>query len=140
MSKVANMAFILLGITLLLQLAGIPTGLGWLFNYIGLTSNSTGLIGFSGSLSPIWIALLVIFGAASATGILIGYFTKSAFEWSVLALYAIPIAILFVSTFVSISNYAAGMDDWIRNIVITIYGLLGFGFLWGLLDWVFGRE
>jgi len=140
MSKVSNMLFLMLGITALLQLAGIPTGLAWLFDYVGLTSTSNGFTGFTGNLSAFWIAILVIFGAASATGIIIGYFTKSSFEWAVLSLYAIPIAIIFISTFVSIINYAAGMDDWIRNAVILIYGLLGIGFLWGLLEWTFGRE
>jgi hypothetical protein len=140
MSKLASMSMLLLGVTVLLQLAGIPTGLSPLFSYAGFEMNDSGLTGFSGGLSDYAIAIIAVFGAAGAAGIVIGYFTKSSLEWALLSLYATGIALMFISTFVSIINYAAGMDDWIRNAVILIYGLFGAGFIWGVMDWVFGRE
>ena len=143
MSKLANTSILLLGVTLLLQLAGIPTGLQSLFNLVGLNIGSSGLTGFSGQSSTFAQGIIGVgglFALAGAAGIIGGLLTRCSFEWAVLAAYASGIVIIFIATFVSIINYAASMDGWIRNSVIFVYGLLGVAFIWGVMDWVFNRE
>lgn len=135
MSKVWNMILVLTGVTLLMKIAGIPTGLDWLFDFLGLTSS-----GFTGSQSGLWIKIGLLLAASVGVAVVVGFFTKASFEWMIVAPFATGTAYIFISTFVSIINYASNFDSWISYTMISIYGILGIGFMWGLLEWVFNRQ
>ena len=139
MSKVWNMILIMTGLTLLLKFAGIPTGLDSFFTFLGLQT-ANGTLAFTGDQSALWIKIGLVLASSIGTAVVIGYFTKASFEWVIVAPFAAATGILFVSTFVSIVNYANNFETWVKYPIFMIFSIIGIGFLWGLLEWVFNRQ
>ena len=136
MSKVWNMMILIVGTTLLLKLAGLPIGLDWLFTWVGFNTNTA----FWASNSAFWIVIAAFFASATAAGIIIGFFTKASMEWAILAPFASATMITFAGVFVAIVNYANTMDSWVAYLVLALYGIMGLGFVFALVEWVFNRS
>lgn len=131
MAKVWTYITVMLGMTFLLKLAGIPTGLDWLFNYFGFGSgeainNSTFYIRLGASLAVIGVATLV----ATAFG-------RTAPEYVIKAPFVVANILIFIATFVSITNYMSNFSSWLYWPIFMIMFVFGVGFLWAAYSSVF---
>ncbi|UCD20936.1 MAG: hypothetical protein JSW08_00090 [archaeon] len=112
------------GLVLLLQLAGIPTGANTILSWIGIDTSASGI-----SLSSFLLTIGAIFALGTGAGIAISYFTKSPSEsWVVATGLAPSVLTLVVLTFVSIINYTKEMGYvYYLTYLIFVPLIAGFG-------------
>lgn len=134
MSKFWGYMISLVGLALLLKLGGFGTGFDSILSFIGLLPDGAAL-----STSQFLVAISTLFLASAGSAILIGFFTRNAFEYVVLSTFAVFNLLVFLAPFVTILNIANGFGSPWSYIVLVIFGLYGFGFLLSMLEWVFNR-
>lgn len=137
MAKLWTYLTIMIGITALLTLAGIDTGLGWFLNIVGMGSGSA-----SFSTSSLLIAIGLVLasaGVVGAGGIFLGFFTMIPFEYVFLAPFATGTLIAFIGVFTAVINYANGFPGWIYYPIWIIFGVLAIGYAMAAIEWVFNR-
>jgi hypothetical protein len=132
MADLHKYIFILVGLSILLTLAGFQTAMGAAFNAVYSSPGS-----FSSGMIAVVIAILGI--AATASAIIIGYFTKSSSESIMIVSYASFILVFaydWINLFsYSISNYPGYISAIIGLITIPI----AFGFVHAVITWWAGR-
>lgn len=133
MTKVWTLTVTIIGLLVLLNLAGIPTGGGDIINFVGLGQSNQFV------LSGLVIELGVIIGlVGGVSGIILGFFTKNSFDYVFLAAFEGTL-IYLAGAFVSIINYAQGFDSWIANLVYIILGILYVSYILAILEFTFNR-
>lgn len=134
MSKVWTFVTITVGLTLLMKLAGIPTGLDWMLSFLGLTDGATA------NNSTFFLAIATLLSISTGVSIVIGIFGRAAPEYAILAPFAVANLLVFASTFVSIISYTSSFENWIRYPIFLIFGVLTVGFVLAVIEWTFGRN
>jgi len=134
MGKIYTYTIILVGLVLFLKIAGIPTGVDDFLSRIGF-GDVTDIRG-----SQFVIALVALFSVSVGGAIIIGFFGRTAPEYTFLAVFATANMILFISTIASIINHMPSTDAWIYYPIFLILGAYGIGFVIALIEWVYGRE
>lgn len=134
MAKLWTYVTLMVGLTFLLKIAGIPTGVDWFLSFIGY---SDGLIANN---STFYIAIVVLFAFSVGASIVIGAFGRTAPEYSLLAPFATANFIVFVGTFISIANYMSNFGTWLHYPILAIMLVFGVGFLITTISYVFGRD
>ena len=104
MSKVYTYMMISIGLVFLLKFGGIPTGADTLISYLGISGDASRI-----NLSTFFIAIAGLFTIGAATGIAVGFLTKSPTETYLVSGICLGIFTIITSTFVSVINYTKGM-------------------------------
>jgi len=136
--KFYNYVFLIIGLSLLMEWAGIPVATN-ILTYVGLNSTS-----FNITSAGIYLAILtgsgILIGLGSA--IAIGYITKSSTENYVILPWIIGGALIFFSVFGEIVNQAfnPGYPVWVSYGTLFIMGLLGVGFVISCLEFFRGTD
>lgn len=134
MEKVWTYVMLSVGLALIMNLAGIPTGLDWLLSSVGLSTS-----GSTVNLSTFFIAIVALFTLATGGAFIIGFFGRSAPEYSFLAPFASVSVLIFVTTFISVVNYMQSQQSYFFYPILVIFGVLSVGFIFAIVEWVFGR-
>ena len=144
--KVYNYIVITLGILILMQLAGLPTGaMDKIFDIFGLTFTEEGFTTASFSASDFFNAIFSIEGilAALALGgaVLIGILSRTSPENFIILPFITGTLALFLSGFISIMNYSiANHQIWISSIILMIFAPLTVGFILSLVEFFRGTD
>ena len=122
MSKVYNYIIVSVGLVLLLQYAGLPTGAS-LF-WLGVTNGDISNV----SAGQFYLAIMGLFTLGVGATIVIGYFTKSSSESYIVAPIAGGLFTVITSTLIAITVYTKDMG-WIHYIsnLLFIPLLIGLG-------------
>lgn len=132
--KTWNYVFIMVLIAILFTMAGIPIDAGSL-SLLGISTNNVTLN------NTFYITILAVLAAAAATGIGIGFITKSNSENLIIAPVIAVQAVIFVAILIGILSYSfANYPGWISAIVLLIMGPLTIGFVFGLLEFFRGTD
>lgn len=134
MSKFWGYMISLVGLSLLLKLGGFGTGFDSILSFIGLLPDGAVL-----SNSQFLAAISTLFLASAGSAILIGFFTRNAFEYVILSTFAFFNLLIFIGPFLTILNIANGFGSPWSYIILVIFGVYGFGYIMSLLEWVFNR-
>ena len=134
MAKIFNYTIIILGTLFLLNLAGLTTASGQMFNYL-----------FNDGANPFsslgYIAFAAIFTTGVAAAIIIGSFTKQSTESWVVA----PVAgVLFswaITDMYSVITLASGIgSSWVANLIKLIMWPLIAGYFIAIVQWWRGND
>lgn len=135
MGKVWTYITITIGLTFILKLGGIPTGIDWILTLVGFNTTGTAV-----NNSLFYAAIIALFAVSTGASIVIGAFGRSAPEYALLAPFASANLVVFLSTFVAVINYTSSFENWFRYPILVVFGVLAVGFIFALVEWVFGRE
>ena len=125
---------IVAGLTIIFQLAGIPTGSQLILEKAGvdLLSNPE-----SFSLSNLIATITLVFSAVAVTGIIVGFFAQSSPIPFILAGGYTALLLSFVADSISIINYAFGTyEAWIGWIVLMILLPVSIGYAHSIVTWL----
>lgn len=123
---------IIAGLTVVFNLAGLPTGIGLLMERAGvdITNNPENI-----TLSNLAITIGAILAAAGGVGIVAGLFGRSPSESFFMTTYA-ALLVSFVADIVVISNYAfATYDNWVGYVLLLILLPVGVGYMHSVVSW-----
>lgn len=145
MAKVFTYLIVMVGILLLLNMAGMPTAESKLLNAIGLNMTTTGVdsSGVTQTGSPIIVAVLTIWSLFAVAAFLPGIIVdKSNLESAVVSGFCVSVMGWGVADMISIitsaSNY--GLDSFVTNIAILIFIPLLVGFVFALISYWRGSD
>ncbi len=135
--KVFNYIILIVGMISLLEIAGIPTGVSNILNFVGINIGvSSTTIG-----SGFYLAVLAIMSAAIVVGVGVGFITKSPSENYVILPLIVGSLFFFGGAFTSIINWAfANTPVWTSTIVSLILGLLSVGYIVSLVEFFRGTD
>lgn len=134
--KVYNYVVTAIGIMLLLEMAGIQTGMSAILNVFGLGTNSANI-----QESLFYSQIGIILSVTTVASIAISFFTRSSPENYILRPLVTGILVLFVATFANIMNYAlANYPAWIYSIVLLIFAPITIGYILALFEWFRGTD
>lgn len=137
MKIIWNYVFILTGLAIFLQLAGVQiAGLSQLFGILGITANSSGIT-YSNT-STILTVVLGILATATIVGAILGFFTRASPENYVVVPFGSLVIVFYIAFVYSIISYAGTGTFGI--IVGAILIPLTIGLIYGLLDWFRGGD
>lgn len=138
--KLGGWAVMLTVMLIIINLAGLPTGIsGEILSKIGLSINGES-ISSNVEGSYLWLYLLGIIGGAVVAGISIGAITKSYDVSIILAPAIVLLGGIWIGSFPAVINYVNGLGIWwMSAITIIIFGGLSVGFAFSCLDYFAGR-
>lgn len=133
--RIYNYLVIILGLILILNLAGIETTSNRILTEFGVMDGSSGI-----TLSEFFFSVEGILSVIAATGtIVIGLYFKSSPESFLLIGYATTI-LWFVADLVSIITYAnANYAGWVASVIGLILSPLAMGYIHSVLSWWGGK-
>lgn len=136
MGKLWTFITLNIGLMILLQAAGIAGFFGLAYSFFGLTDSTTI------NTSQFVTAVIALFGLSTASSVIIGFFGRTSPEFAFLAPFAAANLIVFIGTFVGIIKYAGenNFASWIAFPIYAVFSVLLIGFIFSLVDWVFGRD
>jgi hypothetical protein len=111
-----------------LKFAGIPSGADALITWVGLAGDISNI-----SFGAFFIATLALFSVGVASGIAIGFITKSPTESYIIAPICAGIFVIIVSTFVSILTYTQSMG-YVYYISMILFAPLLVGFFIAIIE------
>jgi hypothetical protein len=132
MANIYKYLVLIAGMTIIFNLAGLPTGAGLLMEKAGidLINNPENI-----SLSNLQLIIIGVFAAASVGGIVVGFITKTSPTNFLIVGYA-TLLLSFVADMIIIVNYSfANYEAWIGWIVLTIMLPLSIGYGHAIMDW-----
>src|SRR3990167_7692001 len=138
--KLWNYVFLSVTIAIVLEMAGIPTGLSGIFDLIGFS--------FEGGASEmtdaqIWTSILgsagILIALVGTLGFVIaGLITRAIPENYILLPFLTGTLIMFIQTFVAVINEvkgAVGASDWVYAVVAIIFVPITIGFVVASAEW-----
>ena len=136
--KVYNYSFLMIGMVLLFEMAGVETGASSLLDILGIGTNT-----FTLTTSTFRNAILgsagILIGIGA--GILIGTMTRSSPENFIILPFIIGTLGLFIQSFGSILVWIVGQDfGWIKSILILILAPLTVMYLFSLVEFFRGTD
>ena len=135
MSKVFTYAILSVGMMLIMNLMGIPTGVTTILSWIGLANPNQAI-----DTSLFFTAILGVFAATAITGIIIGTFTNASPESYLVAPLAAGL-IVFVGTFTEIINTSAARgQDWAYYATLVILAPVAIGYGISLISYWRGTD
>jgi hypothetical protein len=136
--KAFNYSIMILGMLLFLEFAGIKVGTN-ILSLVGIGTDSFGL-----SLSNFYTFLLgsggiLILGLGG--GIIVGVITRSSPENFIILPFITGVLAIFIQGIAGIINYSlANYSGWISGIMILVLGVLGFGYIFSLVEFFRGTD
>lgn len=134
MPKLWTYIIIGLGLTLMMHFAGLHTGADSILTFMGIDDNG------NVSNSAFYVALGALFISVVATGIAATFFGGTVPNYVALAPFAALNIIFLIGTYGSIITFTAGFDSWIKYPMFMLFAILSVGYLFALLEWVFGMD
>lgn len=135
--KVFNYVILIIGLIAIFEMAGIPTGVAAILNFVGIDLGT----GVTTTISPFYIAVLAILSAAIVTGIAVGFITKSPSENYVIVPLIIGSLVFFGGSFASIINFSrANHAQWVSYIITLVLGILSVGYIISLVEFFRGTD
>ena len=143
MARIYTYITIMMGLSILLAMAGIYTGSTVLLNSIGLKVGAAGVSTLAdvkiGLIFSSLSAVLVLGGIAT---IIIGFYTKSSSESVQFAGFTITL-LGFIADLIGIVNYAittSGSSSWISALIVLIYAPLIVGYIVSMVSFWRGND
>jgi len=121
------------GLALLMNLAGIPTGSDFILTETGLLDNSVNNSSFYSEI------LTILLGIGLGT-IIIGLFGRVSPEYLIKASVATSTGLLFISVYTGIIMYMNSFEKWLYYPILALLGVLAVGYMWSLIEWVLGGD
>ena len=122
--KMWNYAFIMVGMSLLLEIAGLTSGGGILATFgFSITAGKIAWVSFDAS--TFYTAVGVILSVSIAGGVIIGFLTKSSSENYIILPFIVGTLYSFLGVFYSILGFAMdlpGGSQWITAIIVLLLG------------------
>lgn len=136
MSKVFTYAILSVGMMLIMNIMGIPTGVTTILSWVGL-ANPTQAI----DTSLFFTAIIAVFAATAITGIIIGTLTRSSPESYIIAPLVSGL-VVFVGTFTSVINYASAStgNDWASKVILVLLAPVAIGYGISLISYWRGAD
>jgi len=136
MSKVFTYAILSVGMMLIMNIMGIPTGVTTILSWVGLADPSQSI-----DTSLFFTAIIAVFTATAVTGIIIGTLTRSSPESYIIAPLVAGL-VVFVGTFTSIINYSKASTgaDWAYYVVLVILAPVAIGYGISLISYWRGAD
>lgn len=136
MSKVFTYAMLSVGMMLILNIMGIPTGVTTILSWVGL-ANPTQAI----DTSLFFGAIATVFAVSTVTGIVVGLFTRASPE-SYIASALCGGLLVFLGTFTAIINYASASSgtNWEYYVVLVILAPVAIGYGISLISYWRGAD
>lgn len=133
---------VILGISVLLGFSGMQTNTSGLVSSFNIYNQSSGTMQLNEfTNSSLWITLIAILIGATATSIIIGFFTGTTPENLLTATVATILATLAASDIIFVSNTIMGLSPtWIDMIVFTIMALTLVSLYIGLFEFWKGGD
>lgn len=126
---------IITGLMALFAIAGIPTPTSYVLNTLNILNieNITN--------TSFYTAIVAIFIAVGAGGVLIGYFTKTSPESYLLGSFMAAIMVLFIGDMISIVSVLKGYGQtWMYYVAWLIMSPLIVGYIISLIDYWRGTD
>ena len=144
MAKVFNLVMLMIGVLLLLGLAGFPTATNWILGSFGLTANSSGINWSAGILSVLAIVTIGGIFTLSAVGsgsIQIGTFVINTTESKIVATVANAVMAWFILDLISIIQVANTFGEpWVGTITaLMVLPMIG-GVVFAMVNWWRGND
>jgi hypothetical protein len=154
MGKVWTYVVMSMGMIMLLQFAGIDTGMSsQLFNLTGVNFDGSNLENTTTSASGMFSALFDLAGEVIAGGgilgklaaggavIAIGFFSRGRLENIILLPFITGTLVLFISAMVSITNHAISLGvPWIAAVIAMVFVPFTVGFIVALAEFFRGTD
>ena len=136
--KVYNYSFLMIGMVLLFEMAGVRTGASSLLDIFGIGTDT-----FTFSTSNLWNAVLgstgILIGIGA--GILIGTMTRSSPENFIILPFIVGTLGLFIQSFGSILVWIIGQDlGWVKSILILILAPFTVMYVFALIEFFRGTD
>lgn len=135
MSKVYNYIIVALVLTVLANIIGLTTSVGWVAAQLGLLDNPENF-----TLSPLYIKIIAVISAGTVVGVAVSFFTKQSPESTLII--PIVLAILsMVEVFIGILAAINGLSvdsayfGWAKYIVWAVFIPLIGGFIISVIEW-----
>ena len=143
MKIVWNYIFIITGLCLFLQFAGIQTGFAGLFNLFGITTTTSGITGFGFNTSNFFGAIFsnpLGILLALGTGAILGFFTRATPENFIILPFITGTLYLFISVMVSIVQYGINYGGYVASLACLIMIPITVGLANALVDYFRGGD
>jgi hypothetical protein len=135
MARVYTYVVMSAGLILMLQMAGIPTAIGKIAAFFGLSLTAQSI-----SLSDFFIAAGAVMAAAVVSGVGIGLLTRSSPDSYLIAPMA-SVLLLLVGTFTSVADYAfSNYSGWVASLAALIFLPIAIGFVISLVEFIRGTS
>ena len=136
MSKVFTYVMLSVGMILIMNSMGIPTGVSTILSWIGLADPTQAI-----DTSLFFIAVAAVFSASAVVGIIIGTLTRSSPESYIAAAFTGGL-LVFAGTFTSVINYiqAATGNDWAAKVMLVIMAPVAIGYGISLVSYWRGAD
>lgn len=134
MAKVYGFVVLSVLMMLVMNLAGIPTGVNSILEWVGITSEGQDI-----SNSQFFAAIAAIFATSALTGIIVGFFTRASPE-SFIAAGFTGLLTVFIGTFISVINYAEQTGDVFYNIILVVLAPITIGYGVSLVSYWRGAD
>lgn len=129
MARVFTFLILATGMMLLFTMAGVPTAVNSILDWLGLTATGQNV-----SASQFFIAIGAVFALATVSGIIIGTFSRASPESYILAPLCAAL-LIFVGTFVSVINYTqSNSPGWIAGLMLLLFGPIVIGYVLSLVE------
>jgi hypothetical protein len=135
--KAFNYSIMILGMLLLLEFGGIPVGTN-LLSLVGI-----GVDDFTLSISTFFDFLFDVKGILAVgvgAAIIIGSIARTAPENYIVLSFIFSVLVKFIQAFTAIINYSRGFDGWIFSLIVLLMSILGFGFVFTLIEFFRGTD
>ena len=139
MAKVYTWMVTCIGLIMLFQFAGLPTGFDTILEWIGFDttgSNSGMMVGFFVLLAAAIFTLSLAIGGT----ITLGFISTTTPESKLIASFAGAILIIFASVSIIITTNAFTQGAWIGAITTLLLTPLNVGFILSLVSWWKGTD
>ena len=138
MARVYSYAMLSVGIVLVLDLIGIPTGMDSISNFLALATGELSFSEFFNNLFSISSGILL---ATVGAGIIIGIIARAQLENIILLPFLTGPLALLLGTFVRlIQNFSsATYPAWASNVLLVLMGMIGVGYIVSLAEWFRGN-
>lgn len=134
---------------LFMTFMGIPTGLTVILNQLGININPATLqfinISLGNSVFWNWIfteGALAVLVSSGVGAIIVGFFARSYDSSLIILPIIISFAGLYISLFGITILYVVNtiQQAWATNLIVTVFGALGLGFIWSCVSYFAGRN
>jgi len=139
MAKLLTYIFLVVGLMILFNVAGLTTSTGIILQQLGIINpeSVSNIQSTSFYIVIAVVALAALIGVGAAVSI--GVFKTTVNETAITAVAGLTLA-LFIGDLISIVTYAGGTENWVKYLIFLIMTPIIFGYVISLYDWVRGKD